>query len=68
MTTLQSFSDSSLERIYSPMVQESATDALIAILRGTVFQTVRLNLIVGKLAFDELGRRGVDVERAISPL
>ena len=61
MSDLQSFSDSSLERIYSPMVRESATDTLIAIIRGDVLQTARLNLVVGRLALDELNRRGVDV-------
>lgn len=68
MSDLQSFSDSSLERIYSPMVRESATDTLIAIVRGGVLQTARLNTVVGRLALAELSRRGVDVEQAISPL
>jgi len=68
MSDLQSFSDSSLERIYSPMVRESATDTLIAIVRGGVLQTARLKTVVGRLALDELNRRGVDVEQAISPL
>ena len=61
MSDLQSFSDSSLERIYSPMVRESATDTLIAIIRGDVFQTARTHLVVGRLALAELSRRGVDV-------
>lgn len=61
MSDLQSFSNSSLERIYSPMVRESASDTLIAIVRGDVLQTARLNLVVGRLALDELNRRGVDV-------
>ena len=61
MSDLQSFSDASLERIYSSMVREDTTDTLLAILRGDVFQTARLNLVVGRLALAELNRRGVDV-------
>ena len=43
------------------MVRESASDTLIAIIRGDVFQTARTHLVVGRLALAELNRRGVDV-------